>query len=82
AVEEMEPLQKLYNLLEVKEFKTQMEGVALFLDLCKTSPQLTSTNTIQIFDYFVLRIGDTHKRVKQKVLDVLAEIIGILRDGL
>ncbi|NXM39434.1 TGRM2 protein, partial [Gymnorhina tibicen] len=36
----------------------------------------------QIFHYFVLRIGDTHKKVKQKVLDVLAEIIGILKDAL
>lgn len=36
----------------------------------------------QIFDYFVPRLGDTHKKVKQKALDVLAEIIGILKDGL
>ncbi|XP_048151997.1 TOG array regulator of axonemal microtubules protein 2-like [Corvus hawaiiensis] len=82
AVEETEPLQKLYNLLEAKEFKTRMEGVALLLDLCKSSPQLVSTNTVQIFDYFVPRLGDTHKKVKQKALDVLAEIIGILKDGL
>lgn len=48
AVEETEPLQKLYNLLEAKEFKTRMEGVALLLDLCKSSPQLVSTNTVQV----------------------------------
>lgn len=36
----------------------------------------------QIFDHFVLRIADSHKRVKQKALDVLAEIIGILEDAL
>ncbi|XP_068864560.1 TOG array regulator of axonemal microtubules protein 2-like [Aphelocoma coerulescens] len=82
AVKETEPLQKLYNLLEAKEFKTRMEGVALLLDLCKTSPQLVSTNTVQIFDYFVPRLGDTHKKVKQKALDVLAEIIGVLKDAL
>ncbi|XP_017585098.1 PREDICTED: protein FAM179A [Corvus brachyrhynchos] len=82
AVEETEPLQKLYNLLEAKEFKTRMEGVALLLDLCKSSPQLVSTNTVQIFDYFVPRICDTHKKVKQKALDVLAEIADILKDGL
>ncbi|XP_048154356.1 uncharacterized protein LOC125323878 isoform X1 [Corvus hawaiiensis] len=82
AVEETESLQKLYNLLEAKEFKTRMEGVALLLDLCKSSPQLVSTNTVQIFDYFVPRLGDTHKKVKQKALDVLAEIVGILKDGL
>lgn len=47
-VGETEPLQKLYNLLEAKEFKTRMEGVALLLDLCKTSPQLISTNVVQV----------------------------------
>ncbi|NXW73307.1 TGRM2 protein, partial [Hirundo rustica] len=82
AVEETEPLQKLYHLLEAKGFQTRMEGVALFLDLCKTSPQLISTNIVQIFDYFVLRIADSHKKTKQRVLDVLAEIIGILEDAL
>ncbi|NXR99034.1 TGRM2 protein, partial [Oxylabes madagascariensis] len=82
AVEETEPLQKLYNLLEAKGFQTRMEGVALLLDLCKTSPQLISTNIVQIFDYFVLRIADSHKKVKHKALDVLAEIIGVLEDAL
>ncbi|XP_064285840.1 TOG array regulator of axonemal microtubules protein 2-like [Passer domesticus] len=82
AVEETEPLQKLYHLLEAKGFQTRMEGVALLLDLCKTSPQLISTNIVQIFDYFVLRISDSHKKVKQKALDVLAEIIGLLEDAL
>lgn len=36
----------------------------------------------QIFDSFVLRIADSHKKVKQKALDVLAEIIGVLGDAL
>lgn len=48
AVEEMELLQKLYNLLEAKGFQTRMEGVALLLDLCKSSPQLISTNIVQV----------------------------------
>ncbi|RLV63307.1 hypothetical protein DV515_00018404, partial [Chloebia gouldiae] len=82
AVEEMELLQRLYNLLEAKGFQTRMEGVALLQDLCKSSPQLISTNIVQIFDYFVLRICDSHKKVKQKALDVLAEITGILKDAL
>ncbi|XP_068039122.1 TOG array regulator of axonemal microtubules protein 2-like [Anomalospiza imberbis] len=82
AVEEMEPLQKLYNLLQAKGFQTRMEGVALLLDLCKNSPQLISTNIVEIFDYFVLRISDSHKKVKQKALDVLAEIIGLLEESL
>ncbi|XP_068039114.1 TOG array regulator of axonemal microtubules protein 2-like [Anomalospiza imberbis] len=82
AVEEMEPLQKLYHLLQAKGFQTRMEGVALLLDLSKTKPRLISTNIVQIFDYFVLTILDTHKKVKQKALDVLAEIIGLLEDAL
>uniref|UniRef100_A0A8C3MK55 Uncharacterized protein n=1 Tax=Geospiza parvula TaxID=87175 RepID=A0A8C3MK55_GEOPR len=82
AVEETELLQKLYHLLEAKGFQTRMEGVELLQDLCKTSPQLISTNIVQIFDYFVLRISDSHKKVKQRALDVLAEITGALKDAL
>ncbi|XP_077029023.1 TOG array regulator of axonemal microtubules protein 2-like [Agelaius phoeniceus] len=82
AVEETELLQKLYHLLEAKGFQTRMEGVELLQDLCKTSPQLISTNIVQIFDYFVLRISDSHKKVKQRALDVLAEITGVLKDAL
>uniref|UniRef100_A0A8C9NE76 TOG domain-containing protein n=1 Tax=Serinus canaria TaxID=9135 RepID=A0A8C9NE76_SERCA len=82
AVEGRESLQKIYHLLEAKGFQTRMEGVGLLLDLCKTSPQLISSNIVQIFDYFLLRINDSHKKVKQKALEVLAEIIGLLEDAL
>ncbi|NWS83104.1 TGRM2 protein, partial [Toxostoma redivivum] len=82
AVDETETLQKLYNLLEAKGFETRMEGVALLLDLCKNSPNLIATNIVQIFDSFVLRIADSHKKVKQMALDMLAEIIPILKDAL
>uniref|UniRef100_A0A8D2QD68 TOG domain-containing protein n=1 Tax=Zonotrichia albicollis TaxID=44394 RepID=A0A8D2QD68_ZONAL len=82
SVEGRESLQKLYHLLEAKGFQTRMEGVALLLDLCKSSPQLISTNIVQVFDYFVLRINDTHKKVKQQALEVLAEMIGLLEDAL
>ncbi|NXC91849.1 TGRM2 protein, partial [Cercotrichas coryphoeus] len=81
ARDETETLQKLYDLLEAKGFEARMEGVAL-LDLCKNSPKLVTTNIVQIFDDFVLRILDTHKKVKQMALDVLAEIIAILEDAL
>uniref|UniRef100_A0A8C3V3T0 TOG domain-containing protein n=1 Tax=Catharus ustulatus TaxID=91951 RepID=A0A8C3V3T0_CATUS len=82
AVDETEMLQKLYSLLEAKGFEARMEGVALLLALCKNNPKLIATNIVQIFDYFVLRISDTHKRVKQMALDVLAEIVTILKDAL
>ncbi|XP_057900639.1 TOG array regulator of axonemal microtubules protein 2-like [Melospiza georgiana] len=35
-----------------------------------------------IFEYFVLRISDSHKKVKQRVLDMLAEITRALKDAL
>uniref|UniRef100_A0A8C9NN52 TOG domain-containing protein n=1 Tax=Serinus canaria TaxID=9135 RepID=A0A8C9NN52_SERCA len=82
TVEGRESLRKLYHLLEAKGFQTRMEGVALLLDLSKTNPQLISSNIVQIFDYFVLRINDTHKKVKQKALEVLAEMTGLLEDAL
>ncbi|NXQ60280.1 TGRM2 protein, partial [Anthoscopus minutus] len=82
AVDETEQLQKLSNLLEAKGFETRMEGVALLLDLCQNSPQLIATNIVQIFDSFVLRVADGHKKVKQKALSVLAELIAILKDAM
>ncbi|NXL14629.1 TGRM2 protein, partial [Setophaga kirtlandii] len=81
-VEARESLQKLYHLLEAKGFQARMEGVALLLDLSKTSPKLISSNIVQIFDCFVLRINDTHKKVKQQALEVLAEMIGLLENDL
>uniref|UniRef100_A0A674HNY7 TOG domain-containing protein n=1 Tax=Taeniopygia guttata TaxID=59729 RepID=A0A674HNY7_TAEGU len=82
SVEEMDMLQKLYHLLQAKGFQTRLEGVALLPELCKSSPQLISKNIVQIFYYFVLRICDSHKKVRQKALDVLAEIIGLLDDAM
>ncbi|NXM70578.1 TGRM2 protein, partial [Serilophus lunatus] len=78
--EETKLLQKLYDFLTAKEFQIQMKGVALLLDLCKSSPQLISSNIVQIFGGFVLRIGDSHKKVKQQALEVLALMIDVLRD--
>ncbi|NXU95650.1 TGRM2 protein, partial [Xiphorhynchus elegans] len=82
TVEETELLQKLYDLLTAKEFQSRIEGVALLLDLCKRSPRLISNNIVQIFDYFVLRICDYNKKVKQQALEALALMITILRGGL
>ncbi|XP_077029061.1 TOG array regulator of axonemal microtubules protein 2-like [Agelaius phoeniceus] len=46
-------------------------------------PQATlSSSKCWIFDYFILRISDSHKKVKQRALDVLAEITGVLKDAL
>uniref|UniRef100_A0A803VA28 TOG domain-containing protein n=1 Tax=Ficedula albicollis TaxID=59894 RepID=A0A803VA28_FICAL len=76
------PIGELSNLLEAKGFEAWVEGVALLLDLCKNSPQLIATNIVQIFNSFVLRVAESNKKVKQKALNVLAEIIAILKDAM
>ncbi|XP_057895991.1 olfactory receptor 14A16-like [Melospiza georgiana] len=43
---------------------------------------LSASKRLSIFDYFVLRISDSHKKVKQRALVVLAEITGALKDAL
>ncbi|NXE75857.1 TGRM2 protein, partial [Cochlearius cochlearius] len=82
TVEEMDQLRELYNLLTAKEFQTRMEGVVLLLDHCKSSPQFISTNIVQIFDVFVLRLQDCNKKVNQRALEVLALMTPMLRDAL
>ncbi|NXW03242.1 TGRM2 protein, partial [Fregetta grallaria] len=82
TVEETEQLQELYKLLTAKEFQTRMEGVVLLLDHCKSRSQLISTNIVQIFDVFVLRLQDCNKKVNQQALEVLALMTPILREAL
>ncbi|XP_009698603.1 PREDICTED: protein FAM179A [Cariama cristata] len=82
TVEETEQLKELYKLLTAKEFQTRMEGVVLLLDHCKSSPQLISTNIVQIFDVFVLRLQDCNKKVKQQALEVLSLMTPMLGDAL
>ncbi|NXU28825.1 TGRM2 protein, partial [Thalassarche chlororhynchos] len=82
TVEETEQLKELYKLLTAKEFQTRMEGVALLLDHCKSRPQLISTNIVQIFDVFVLRLQDCNKKVNQQALEALASMTPMLRDAL
>ncbi|NXO01165.1 TGRM2 protein, partial [Rhinopomastus cyanomelas] len=81
--EQTEQPNKLYKLLTTKEFETQMEGVVLLPDQCKSSPpQLTSIDIAQIFEIFVLRLHDCNEEVKQKALEVLALMVSLLRDAL
>ncbi|NXS40255.1 TGRM2 protein, partial [Balaeniceps rex] len=82
TAEETEQLMELCSLLTAKEFQTRMEGVVLLLDYCKSSPQLVSTNIVQIFDIFVLRLQDYNKKVNQKALEALALMTPMLRDAL
>ncbi|KFV52267.1 Protein FAM179A, partial [Tyto alba] len=80
--EQTEQLNELYKLLRAKEFQRRMEGAVLLIDYCKSSPKLVSTNIVQIFDSFVLRLQDCNKKVNQQALETLALIIPILRDAL
>ncbi|KFP52585.1 Protein FAM179A, partial [Cathartes aura] len=82
TVEETEQLKDLYELLTAKEFQTRMEGVVRLLDHCKSSPRLISTNIVQIFDVFVLRLQDCNKKVNQQALEALALMTPMLRDSL
>ncbi|NWI66853.1 TGRM2 protein, partial [Todus mexicanus] len=82
TVEGTEQLNELYKLLTAKEFQTRMQGVVLLLDYCKSSSGLITTNVVQIFDVFVLRVQDCNKKVKQKALEVLALMVPVLGDAL
>ncbi|NXY89398.1 TGRM2 protein, partial [Alcedo cyanopectus] len=82
AVERSDQLNELYRLLTAKEFQTRMEGVLLLLNYSKSSSELISTNIVQIFDVFVLRVQDCNKKVKQKALEVLALMVPTLGDAL
>ncbi|XP_052662116.1 TOG array regulator of axonemal microtubules protein 2 isoform X4 [Harpia harpyja] len=82
TVEETEQLKELYRLLTAMEFQTRIEGVELLLDHCKSSPQLVSTNIVQIFDVFVLRLQDCNKKVNQQALEALALMTPILKYAL
>ncbi|NXS52908.1 TGRM2 protein, partial [Brachypteracias leptosomus] len=82
TAEETEQLNELYKLLTAKEFQTRLKGVVLLLDYCRSSSELISTNIVQIFDVFVLRLRDCNKKVKQKALEVLALMMSVLGDSL
>ncbi|XP_069656059.1 TOG array regulator of axonemal microtubules protein 2 isoform X6 [Haliaeetus albicilla] len=82
TAEEIEQLKELFRLLTATEFQTRMEGVDLLLDHCKSSPQFVSTNIVQIFDIFVLRLQDCNKKVNQQALEVLALMTPILKYAL
>ncbi|XP_074899244.1 TOG array regulator of axonemal microtubules protein 2-like [Buteo buteo] len=82
TAEEIEQLRELSRLLTATEFQTRMEGVDLLLDHCRSSPQFVSTNIVQIFDIFVLRLQDCNKKVNQQALEVLALMTPILKYAL
>ncbi|NXG57655.1 TGRM2 protein, partial [Hemiprocne comata] len=82
TVEETEQLLELKGLLTAREFQSRMKGLTLLLDHCRSSPQLISTNIVQVFNVFVLTLQDCHKKVNQQALEVLALMIPMLRGTL
>ncbi|KFP26013.1 Protein FAM179A, partial [Colius striatus] len=80
--DENEKLYELCKLLTDEEFKTRIEGLMLLQDYCNTSPSFVSNNIFQIFDDFVQRLQDYHKKVIQKALEILALIVPMLKDAL
>ncbi|XP_077029062.1 TOG array regulator of axonemal microtubules protein 2-like [Agelaius phoeniceus] len=65
-------------LLNHQQFKKLLEQSLSTRDLEDILTRIKK----KIFDYFILRISDSHKKVKQRALDVLAEITGALKDAL
>ncbi|NXX75225.1 TGRM2 protein, partial [Urocolius indicus] len=80
--DESEKLHELCKLLTDKVYQTRMEGVALLQDYCNTSPSFVSTNILRIFDVFVPRLQDCHKKIIQKALEILALMVPVLKDAL
>ncbi|KAH0622632.1 hypothetical protein JD844_025104 [Phrynosoma platyrhinos] len=82
SIEVMEQLKELNMLLMAKEFQTRMKGITLLMEYCENNPQLVSTNIVQIFDAFTLRLQDSNKKVNQYALESIVSMIPILKDGL
>ncbi|XP_048368109.1 TOG array regulator of axonemal microtubules protein 2 [Sphaerodactylus townsendi] len=82
SLEVIEQLKELDKMLVAKEFQMRMEGITLLMEHCKNNPQLVSSNIIQIFDAFLLRLQDSNKKVNQYALESIASMIPVLKDGL
>nr|XP_056708916.1 TOG array regulator of axonemal microtubules protein 2 [Euleptes europaea] len=82
SLEVMEQLKELNKMLVAKEFQMRMEGITLLMEHCKNNPQLVTSNIIQIFDAFILRLQDSNKKVNQYALESIASMTPILKDGL
>ncbi|KAJ7340983.1 hypothetical protein JRQ81_004309 [Phrynocephalus forsythii] len=82
SIEVVEQLRELNNLLTAKEFQTRMEGITLLTEYCRNNTALVSSNIIQIFDAFTLRLQDSNKKVNQYALESVLLMIPILKEGL
>ncbi|XP_069350966.1 TOG array regulator of axonemal microtubules protein 2 isoform X3 [Eulemur rufifrons] len=77
-----EQLRELTRLLEAKDSRSRMEGVARLLEHCRAQPELITTHLVQVFDAFTPRLQDSNKKVNQWALESLAKMIPLLKDSL
>ncbi|XP_045405275.1 TOG array regulator of axonemal microtubules protein 2 isoform X2 [Lemur catta] len=77
-----EQLRELTRLLEAKDSRARMEGVARLLEHCRAQPELITTHLVQVFDAFTPRLQDSNKKVNQWALESLAKMIPLLKDSL
>ncbi|ETE69217.1 hypothetical protein L345_04983, partial [Ophiophagus hannah] len=81
SIEVMEQLKELNKLLVSKEFQIRIDGIALLMDHCKKNPHFVSSNIVQIFDTFTLRLQDSNKKVNQYALESVVSMIPLLKNG-
>uniref|UniRef100_A0A8C7E513 TOG array regulator of axonemal microtubules 2 n=1 Tax=Naja naja TaxID=35670 RepID=A0A8C7E513_NAJNA len=81
SIEVMEQLKELNKLLVAKEFQIRIDGIALLMDHCKKNPHFVSSNIVQIFDTFTLRLQDSNKKVNQYALESVVSMIPLLKNG-
>ncbi|XP_015681071.1 TOG array regulator of axonemal microtubules protein 2 [Protobothrops mucrosquamatus] len=81
SVEIMEQLKELNKQLGAKEFQIRIDGIALLMDHCKKNPHFVSSNIVQIFDTFTLRLQDSNKKVNQYALESVVTMIPLLKNG-
>uniref|UniRef100_A0A8C5SRE4 TOG domain-containing protein n=1 Tax=Laticauda laticaudata TaxID=8630 RepID=A0A8C5SRE4_LATLA len=81
SVEVMEQLKELNKLFVAKEFQIRIDGITLLMDHCKKNPYFVSSNIVQIFDTFTLRLQDSNKKVNQYALESVVSMIPLLKNG-
>ncbi|KAL7987426.1 hypothetical protein Chor_006345, partial [Crotalus horridus] len=81
SIEIMEQLKELNKQLGAKEFQIRIDGIALLMDHCKKNPHFVSSNIVQIFDTFTLRLQDSNKKVNQYALESVVTMIPVLKNG-
>lgn len=78
----LEEIKELNTLLSAGDWRDRYAGITRLLELCESSPNLVSTHVIKIFDKFLPRLQDPNSKVNLYALQVMLQIIPILKDTL